>query len=543
VISRRAPGAVRALAAVAELRALLFWHRLRGRGGVAEGIAQVLGLGVACVGGLLAAAATGAGSFRAARVGHGLQVSAGLAAILFGLWVAWTALSLTVNERDLLDLRRLLVYPVPPGRLYLTAVAAAMAADPLAVFMGVALAGVLAGAAVARPGWWLVPLALLLALFAAATVAAVTLAQEVLARFARSRWFREVAILAAVVGWAGLVLLGSAGRLPWGTVRLLARIRWLFFPPALASEGARHLYEGDGLAALPWLCALALAGGCALALAYRVAMASALSGGEGTAAPRGSRGTAGALWPERIGPLLEKEARYVVRHPLSRISLVLVPALAAFLAWRGGPGIARQQSEMLRALPLFGIAAYAHLALQIFWLNAFGWDRGGARAFFLAPVAPERVLAAKNLAVMGYGGVVFVAGSAAWLAVAGGAPTWATGGAVVLHLAMAPALHAGGNVVSIANPRAAAFGVQQRAALPHLSALAGMVLFSGVALLFAWPIFLALWLDAPWIAVGAWAALGAAAWTIWWTTMPAAGRLLVRRRDELVAAVGGDDEG
>ena len=42
--------------------------------------------------------------------------------------------------------------------------------------------------------------------------------------------------------------------------------------------------------------------------------------------------------------------------------------------------------EVVRALPLLAFAVYTHLATQVFWLNAFGWDRGGARLLFLAPL-------------------------------------------------------------------------------------------------------------------------------------------------------------
>jgi hypothetical protein len=52
-VKPRGPGARRTLAAVAELRLLLFWHRLRGKGGIAEGVAQALGLAVAALSGRL----------------------------------------------------------------------------------------------------------------------------------------------------------------------------------------------------------------------------------------------------------------------------------------------------------------------------------------------------------------------------------------------------------------------------------------------------------------------------------------------------------
>ncbi|MFL5271999.1 MAG: hypothetical protein ACJ79E_08035 [Anaeromyxobacteraceae bacterium] len=497
---------------------------------------------VAGVGGLAAAAAIGAGSYRAAVGVAGLQVTATLGGIFFGLWVAWTALSLTVNERDVLDLRRLLVYPVPPGRLYVAAVVAAMAADPLALTMSLALLGALAGAAWARPGVWLLAFAAVLVLFAAATVALVTLLQEVLARFSRSRWFREVAILVGVLGWVGLAALGTAGRrMPWAVAQLFRAGRWVFFPPALASEAARSLYARDVGGALPWALALAASIAVTVALAYHVALATARSGGE-TSGGSSAHRRAPRAWPERVGPLLEKELRYVARHPLARISFVVVPALAAFIAWRAGPRLAAHPNAIVRALPLFALAAYAHLALQVFWLNAFGWDRGGARTLFLAPLAPERVLAAKNAAAAVLSAGVFAASGLAWCAVAGAPAAWAVAGACALHAGMGPIFYGVGNAVSIANPKAAAFGVQRRGGLPQLSALAGMGLFSGVAFVFACPIFLALWLEMGWIASAAWALLAAGAWWAWRATLPVAGRFLVRRRDALLAEICGDDE-
>jgi hypothetical protein len=110
----------------------------------------------------------------------------------------------------------------------------------------------------------------------------------------------------------------------------------------------------------------------------------------------------------------------------------------------------------------------------------------------------------------------------------------------VLHLAMGPALHAPGNLVSILNARGAPFGMQ-RGSLSQLSGLAGMAIFSGVAAIFALPIFGALWLDAPALVGVAWALLGAAAFLGWRSSLPAAARLLVRRREQLLEAVCADE--
>ncbi len=536
----RAPGAV---ATLAELRLRLFLHRLRGAGGLAEAVARGIGFAVILLGGAVVGVLVGVSSWRAARAGHGMQVVASAGSLFFGLGLAWTALAITVNERDVLDLRRFLVYPVPPLRLYLAAVGGSFAADPLAAFMGLSLGGCFLGAAVARPGAWLALVAAALLLFAAATVALVTLLQELLARIARSRSFREIAIVAGLLGWLALAVVGaSAKRMSVHALRSAAALRWVFFPSAFATEAMARLYGGASLSALPFLAALATSAALATWAAYRLALAAARRGGD--APERAARGgSGGSLWPEGIGPLLEKELLYLSRHPIARISTLLVPALSAFFAWRGGARISAHPDPVLRALPLFGIALYAHLGLQVFWLNAFGWDGAGARALFLAPVRPRRILAAKNAAVAAAALALFLAGTAAWIVVGGSAAPQAIVAALLLHLGAGPVLFGAGNVVSIVNPRAAAFGVQRGGAIPQLSALAGMALFTGVAACFAPPVFLAIWLDAFWIVPAGWALLAVAAWVAWYLSLVGTSRLLERRTEPLLGAVCGDDLG
>jgi hypothetical protein len=54
-------------------------------------------------------------------------------------------------------------------------------------------------------------------------------------------------------------------------------------------------------------------------------------------------------------------------------------------------------------------------------------------------------------------------------------------------------------------------------------------------------VLLALRLEAPWLLVGGWLALGAACLALYLRTLPAAGRLLASRREAVLAAVCGDD--
>ena len=535
------PGLGAGLAAVAELRGRVFLRRLRGKGGAAEGIALLLLFLLAIPGSLVFAAMVGAGSFRAARTGHGAQVSISLAAIFFGVWQTWTAVSLSLSDRDALDLRRFLAFPIPPGRVYALGLATSVLGDPFAVFWLVVLGGAFTGAAFARPGAWLGAYALLLLLFSIATVALAALLQEIGSRVARSRHVRAYTLLAAIAGWS-LLLAAAAGwvRAPGAALRALGHVRWVALPAALASSGATSLYAGDVAGALPWFALLAAAAAAFGWGAYRVALATALLGGEGGAVGRRAAERPGLL--ARAGPLLEKELRFLARHPVLRLYALLLPVLTGVVAWRVAARPPSAMAELAGALPLLGVAAYVHLVTQPFWLNAFGWDRGGARLLFLAPLDLAEVLRAKNQAALAASTTLFALCALSAVAAGEPPPPWAIAGAAALHLGMAPALHALGNVVSIWNPRAAAFGAQRAGHVSPLSSLAGLAIVSGVAGLFALPVLLAVSLEQPWLLAWGWAALGGCSLVVYRASLPRAAALLARRREQLLAVVAGETE-
>jgi ABC-2 type transport system permease protein len=530
------------LRAVVELRARLFWRRLAGRGGVAEVVAQAALFLLAIPLGLVFAGFIAAGSFQAARTGEGLRRSVGVPAMFFGLWQAWTALSLSLGEQDRFDLRRFLVYPLPPWRVWLLGLAGGVLGDPIGLVWLLLVAGIFAGAAAGRPGTWLLPLAAVLVAFAAATALFVALLRELLAWLLRARRLREVAV--GLSAAAALWLLAAA----WGggaslrsALAALARLQWIAWPAALAAAAARRLYAG-GEGWLAWLAGLAAATGLCGWLSYRLALAAAQGGGElGGAGARGAGGWRLGALPPGTAAVLEKEGKYLLRHPLARIYALVIPAFGALVAWKIQPLIPEEAGEVLRAVPLFGFAVYTHLALQIFWLNAFGWERGGARTWYLAPIGPRAILAAKNAALCGYSLAVFAAGGGLALALGGRPPVWALAGALALHAGLAPWLYGLGNLVSILNPRAAPFAVQRSGSLSWLSGLAGMGILSAATSLFALPVLLALRWEWPWLMSIAWALLGLAGLAAYSTTLPAVARLLADRRDALLPAVCGDD--
>jgi ABC-2 type transport system permease protein len=536
------------LAAFAELRFRLTWRRLLGRRGIGELVAKAIGYLLLVPVSLLLAVGIAAGMYRAARgTGAGLQVDLTVTAYFLGIWQAWTAASLAMQEQEALDLRRYLVYPLRPGMLWLHGQAAGLLGDPLAVFWCVVLTGALAGAALGRFGGWLLLLALVLLLFAAATLTWLALLQELAARVLRRARLKSVlfAGLYVALALAGALLAGLGKSRPslHDTLAVLQWLQWLGWPGALAAAAARRLFHGELGAALPWLAGLALATVAAGWTAFRLALDEARDGGGGGTARVGSGlGTlAGRLWGGSTGALLERELTFLSRHPLSLVLGIILPAVAGLIAWKLRPYIPAEAGEVVRALPVLGVAIYVHLATQTYWLNGFGWERGGARLYFLAPVALESVLLAKNLAVAALALAIHLASVLAMVLAGGWPPAWALVGTLVLHLGAAPWFLALGNAVAISNPRVAPLGLQRSGSLPALSALAGMVIFSGVTGLFALPVLLALKLDVAWLLPPAWLLLGALGGWLWWRTLPVAGRLLSTRRESLLAAVTGDD--
>jgi ABC-2 type transport system permease protein len=55
------------------------------------------------------------------------------------------------------------------------------------------------------------------------------------------------------------------------------------------------------------------------------------------------------------------------------------------------------------------------------------------------------------------------------------------------------------------------------------------------------PVLLAIRLDEPWVLAASWAAVAAAALALYRRTLPLAGALLERRREQVLAAVTGDE--
>ena len=534
--------------ALVELRARLLWRRFTSRGGIAEGVASVVLLAIAIPVGLGFAVAVGFGAYQSVKAGGGVRSDVGAAAIFFGLWQTWTAVSLTLNDREGLDLGRFLVYPIPPGRVYGMGLATGVVGDPMGLVWGAILLGVFVGAALARPGPWLVLLGFTLVAFAVATVLLVAFVQEVLTVILSTRRLREWATVLSVaisVGILAMILRSAEG--PHSALGdLLPSLRvlqWVAWPAAFPAGAARELFAGRSVASLPWLGGLLAASAATGWASFRIALwqaqgAGASGGSRRAASSPSAKGVPGGKW----GALVEKEGRYLSRQPLARVAFLLGPAIAGFVAWRVEPRIPPEAGEVIRALPLFGVALYTHMLLQAFWLNAFGWERSGARALFLAPVDLGSVLRAKGIVVYLASLLLFLVAAAVMAVVGrGGFPGWALGAALLLHAASAPWMLTAGNLVSIFRPRAASFTIQRGSAISTASGLAGVAIVSSVSGLFALPALLAIRAESTVPLLAGWGALWLAGAWGWWKAVPREARWLEDRRDEFLPTVCGDD--
>ena len=537
------------LAAFTELRFRLTWRRLLGRRGVGELVAKLIGYLLLLPVGAVAAIGIGAGTYAAARSGlrGGVSADVQVTAIFLGIWQAWTAATLALQDQESLDLRRYLLYPLRPGAVWLHGQVAGVLGDPLALFWCVLLGGAMVGAALGRFGAWLLPLALVVALFAVATLAWLALIQELGARVLRQARLKALLFAGVYVVLAvaiALVVGSDPHRLTLReSLSVFQWAQWLGWPGAMAAGAARRLFHGQTLAALPWMAALAGTTAASGWAAFRLALSEARDGGGGgvVRVGRSPGAVAGRLWPGPTGALLERELTFLTRHPLPLVLGVILPAVAGLIAWKTRPYVPAEAGEVVRALPILGVALYVHLATQSFWLNGFGWERGGARLYFLAPLRLERVLLAKNLAIGALGLAVHagVGGghdrgrrAAAGLGAGRHAGPPPGRGALVpgpgqrrghlepargaTHAAAerhpAGALGAGGDGDLLGRRRAlraaGAAGAPPRLGLAAPSRLAGLG------------------------GLGAW---------LWWRSLPAAARLLQARREELVAAVTGDE--
>jgi ABC-2 type transport system permease protein len=301
-----------------------------------------------------------------------------------------------------LDLRRLIVYPILPSKLFVIEVL-------LRVTTGVEVLLIIAGGAVGLirspiVPWWG---ALALVPFCAFNLLLSAGVRDLLTRLLARRGVREVVVF-------GFVLLSA-----------LPQLIVTFFPP----EKWKGLYQQYGARVpdfpWPWRATAQLAAGGFAPLPFfaLIAWVAAAAWFGYSQFQRGLRWDAseviskerstssvrvlslaeafyqwpGRLLPDPLGILVEKEIRSLIRAPRFRLvffmgfSFGLVIWLPMILGRNGSRGVF---SENI----LVWVSLYAALLLGevLFW-NCFGFDRTATQAYYVMPVKLSTVLIAKNI--------------------------------------------------------------------------------------------------------------------------------------------------
>lgn len=297
-----------------------------------------------------------------------------------------------------LDLRKLLVYPIPKRALFAIEVI-------LRVSTGIEMMLILAGAAIglllnsAVPLW--APFSLVL--FVVFNLFCSTGIRDLLVRLLAHKRAREIVVFLVVMAAAlpQLILFrGSQTRMraffggepstifPWtATARLaLGEFSWISLGVMLAWTLAAHVFGRSQFER---------------SLRFDAAEASAWGS---SSSRRVSRlewwyQLPNAVFRDPLAGLIEKELRFLSRAP--RFRLVFLMGFSFGLLIWAPIAFGRLSSErsFLSDNYLTMVSIYALLLLSdaLFW-NCFGFDRSAAQVYFLVPVKMSTVLAGKNLA-------------------------------------------------------------------------------------------------------------------------------------------------
>ena len=305
-----------------------------------------------------------------------------------------------------LDLKKLLVYPIPPENLFWVEV---LLRVNTGIEMLLLIAGAAAGLAINPEfgGWARAPrIAAPLLLFILFNLLFAAGLRGVIERMLGQKRLREVFVVL-------LVIVGALPQLLIVTGIPRARLMRMF------TEGASVLWPwmaASRLAlapasALPWAVLLAWT---ALAYAFgrwqfqsnlrfdfQAAEATDLSSGDASGDSWGARffRLPSALLPDPIGAIVEKELRTLSRTPRFRLVFIMGFTFGLIvwlpLIFRRGEDL--QSAVVQNFLTLVCLYALALLGQVTYW-NAFGFDRAAAQAYFAWPAPISRALIGKNLA-------------------------------------------------------------------------------------------------------------------------------------------------
>ncbi len=327
---------------------------------------------------------------------------AGLLAV-FAYWQLAPLASATMGAS--LDLRKLLIYPVPRRSLFLAEVLLRITtcAELLLLLAGTAI-GLLRNPAfggsipIVR-----IPLAVIL--FAAFNLMLAAGLRNLLDRLLSRKGIREVlALLLMTIGVLPRLLMvtGVTGRRFGPVLPAAANTIWPWGAAAhfMLAPSAGDLYATIAIL-LSWTSAAYLFGRWQFARSLRYdfqeAQATVASARDRAFTARLYR-LPGLLLPDPLAAIVEKELHSLVRTP--RFRLVFVMGFSfGLVVWLPAMLNGRMVQSGVSGNFLTVVSLYAlFLLAQVTYGNAFGFDRSAAQLYYAAPVAISRVLAGKNIA-------------------------------------------------------------------------------------------------------------------------------------------------
>jgi ABC-2 type transport system permease protein len=323
-----------------------------------------------------------------------------LTSALFFIFFFWQLFPvLLASSGAFLDVKRLLVYPIPPGQLFLLEVALRLSTglEMLLVLLG-ACAGLLWNP---QTPWW-TPLPLLV--FGAFNLFLASGLKTLLDRLLQRKWVREILVFCFLLILIVPQMLALKG-LPAPVVAQLKRavaLTWLFPWKAAGHLASGHAAWGALAVLTAWTAGAYWFARAQFARSLRLEEFSALPSAQAPARRQDGwietlyRAPA-LLFPDPLAALMEKELRLLFRASRFRLVFLMACTMGQLL-WlpigmrRGG------EDGFVTSNYLTLSMSYALLILSdiLLW-NVFGMERGAAQAWFVTPVSLRTVLRAKNL--------------------------------------------------------------------------------------------------------------------------------------------------
>lgn len=544
---------MRILAALAHLRWRLWRNGLRSISGISNAIAAIA---ITALGSLLVAGVSvlfGGVCFAATRHGNLDDVRLVATIAFWSLAVMAVLVPLLAGSReDPVPLRRLLHFPIGRRHVAWFALASTMLSAwsllsvvPLAaIALGLAFGG-------ASPVVAASISVLLWATYTALGLAARQVSQLVL----RRRGTRElVAIVGTTVFVAASLIPGivdtldpqglESGRLLGFELREIGAVIAAAaepLPPALAVHGVSEMLEPRvPVASLLGLAAWALLGvaSAIVAVGRGLERESGDSRTGSVSRRHGGRSLCDRMLTPQLAAAGGLQLRYLFRSVAGRLTLVVAPMFGVMIGL-----LARHSSATLlgfdrATLTLYCVVAYAVLLGVNVGFNAFGWEGGGVRGWFLAPVPARTVVLGKSLGLLAFDALVAVATIGSFCLAAGPPPLTALLGAALAWLAVVMVRTA------VALPCSIVFPVRRdpteiTSSPAQTSTLIALVMVpTTTSVVFAIAV-LASWVGGQWLAPLMTAACAAVGIGVWWWALGPIGDLLERRREELIQSLSG----